>query len=280
MARAHSTACVAASGAASSSFDFAIRMTTPTTGARDIEVRPLRGTAEYSACVRLQHDTWGAAFTDVVPASILQVSQKIGGVAAGAFNADGELVGFVFGLTGVLGGRLVHWSDMLAVRPEYRNQGVGQQLKQHQREVVRELGVQVMHWTFDPLVARNAHLNLNRLGARVSEYVVDMYGADTGSALHAAGTDRFIVSWPVSGAAAPPVDDPAWRHAALAAEHEDAAVQRVQIPADVTAVPVAEARRYRATTRAAFTRLLRARYEIVGFYCDDDGHGNYVLEKC
>ena len=52
--------------------------------------------------------------------SILLVAQKVGGVAAGAFDGQGKLMGFVFGLTGVENGAIVHWSDMLAVRPEPR----------------------------------------------------------------------------------------------------------------------------------------------------------------
>src|SRR5687768_15021118 len=195
----------------------------------DIVVRALRSHDEYVACVRLQGDTWGEQFSDGVPASILLVGQKIGGVTAGAFAAD-ELVGFVFGLTGIRDGRLVHWSDMLAVRPEYQNHGIGQRLKQYQREAVRALGVELMHWTFDPLVARNAHLNLNRLGADASEYVVDMYGAHTGSALHATGTDRFIVSWAVAQPARKRADDAGWRAAPVASDGDESPVQRVEIP--------------------------------------------------
>src|SRR5690606_28979184 len=106
----------------------------------------------------------------------------------------------VFGLTGLEHGRLVHWSHMLAVRPEWRDLGVGTRLKAYQREAVARLGVEVIYWSFDPLMARNAHLNLNRLGARVAEYVEDMYGA-TGSTLHAGlGTDRLVVVWPALGA--------------------------------------------------------------------------------
>jgi predicted GNAT superfamily acetyltransferase len=86
----------------------------------DIAIRPFATQADYEACVALQHETWGRDFKDAVPASILQVNQKIGGVSAGAFNGKGKLLGFVFGMTGVEDGRIVQWSDMLAVRPEAR----------------------------------------------------------------------------------------------------------------------------------------------------------------
>src|ERR1041384_8789896 len=90
-----------------------------------IDVRPLATREELQACVGLQRETWGASFSDTVPASILKVSQRVGGVALGAFGDGGRLLGFVFGLTGVERGAIVHWSDMLAGRSEARNLGGG-----------------------------------------------------------------------------------------------------------------------------------------------------------
>src|SRR5262249_15227181 len=88
------------------------------------------------------------------------------------------------------------WSDMLAVRPEARNLGLGRRLKEYQRSVVREGGCSVIYWTYDPLIKRNAHLNFNRLGVRVAEYVDDFYGV-TDSVLHGGiPTDRLVVAWP------------------------------------------------------------------------------------
>jgi len=132
-----------------------------------IDVRPLRTQDDFIRCVELQHDVWGATFTERVSVGILKVVQRIGGIAAGAFEEDGRLGGFVFGLTGVEEGRLVHWSDMLAVREHLRDHGIGRRLKEFQRDTVREIGVSRIYWTFDPLVSRNAHFNLIRLGAHV-----------------------------------------------------------------------------------------------------------------
>src|SRR5213080_165617 len=164
-----------------------------------LHMRHLSTHEDFVACVALQEDTWGAAFSERVPAAILKVSQRLGGITAGAFDAQDRLLGFVFGMTGVENGRLVHWSDMLAVRPELRDHGIGRRLKEFQRDTLLERGVGLVYWTFDPLVARNAHLNFNRLGVRVLEYVIDMYGSDTDSALHRGlGTDRFIVAWDIA----------------------------------------------------------------------------------
>ncbi|NNF39719.1 MAG: GNAT family N-acetyltransferase [Gemmatimonadetes bacterium] len=158
-------------------------------------IRPFSSLGDYEACVALQEETWGHGFSERVPTAILKVSQILGGVAAGAWSADGRLLGFVFGMTGQRDGEPVHWSDMLAVRPEARSSGLGTALKHYQRTRMLEAGIHTVLWTFDPLRARNAHLNFTRLGVRSDEYVEDMYGA-TDSPLHRGiGTDRLVVRW-------------------------------------------------------------------------------------
>lgn len=160
-----------------------------------IIIRPFTTTEEYRECVALQEATWGIGFSERVSPAILKVAQILGGVSAGAYDAAGVLVGFVFGMTGLRNGELVHWSDMLAVRPELRDAGLGRRLKAYQRKEVLRRGVRTMHWTFDPLQSRNAWLNVTRLGAVVREYAENMYG-DTDSHLHQGiGTDRFITLW-------------------------------------------------------------------------------------
>lgn len=151
---------------------------------------------DFRTCVALQEEIWGAGFSERVPLAILKVGQSLAGVSAGAFTSSGRLDGFVFGLTGLADdGAPVHWSDMLAVRPDVAASGLGTRLKAFQRDAVLARGVSRMLWTFDPLRARNAHLNLGKLGAVVREYRRDMYG-DTDSLLHRGiGTDRFVATW-------------------------------------------------------------------------------------
>ena len=264
-----------------------------------IDIHPLRTLEELRACVDLQRDTWGAQFTDVVPASILKVSQRVGGVAAGAFDEGGKLLGFVYGLTGIEKGRIVHWSDMLAVRPEARNLGLGRRLKEYQRGIMKQLGGVVIYWTYDPLVARNAHLNFNVFGVRAAEYVDDMYG-DTDSPLHSGiGTDRFIVAWPVAddqvqerlkethGAGADAVlrQSPILNAGNRPPEEnqELGARARVEVPADINTMQEtdrAQAIAWRRSTRAAFRRALAAGMSVQGFIIDDCAQrGYYLLAK-
>lgn len=269
---------------------------TPHEYAVAVTIRPLYSHEDYAACVQLQRDTWGEHYADIVPASVLKVSQNVGGVSVGAFTREGRLVGFVYGLTGMRDGRLMHWSHMLAVHPDHRNQGVGRCLKEYQREVLRGSGIEMMYWTFDPLVARNAHLNINRLGTRVCEYVADMYG-DTGSELHAFGTDRLVVCWPVSpDVRAEPVGLPeAWRAAPLAnglvagiagdtgiemadsSGERNARVRRIEIPVDVEQMDVAEARAWRGSTRQVFQSLIAAGYNVSAFFKEEGARCFYVL---
>lgn len=157
--------------------------------------RPFSSSEDYDACTRLQEEVWGEGFSERVSAAILRIANRMGGLAAGAFHEDGTLQGFVFGLTGIMEGETVHWSDMLAVRGEFRDRGLGTLLKLYQREVLLERGIRRMHWTFDPLQGRNAHVNLSKLGIVSREYVTDMYG-DTDSPLHrGVGTDRLVATW-------------------------------------------------------------------------------------
>jgi len=254
-----------------------------------VEVRDLATQSEMDACVRLQRWVWGEDYRDSVPASLIKVSQKVGGLAAGAFLESGELVGFVFGLTGIeAGGRVVHWSHMLAVLPEYRNRGVGGRLKGYQRERLAELGVESVKWTFDPLVARNAHLNVNRLRVRVVDYIEDMY-ENTGSDLHAFGTDRFVASWHLSEAPEAVSDGAPAEFEGAPVVNGDGAdavaaavpLVRVEIPVDAESMRSAaleELRRWRVSTRSAFRSLLGSGYAVAGFE-RDGGRCYYLLRR-
>lgn len=235
---------------------------------------------DFEQVEALQRRTWGNEFTELVPAAILMISQKVGGIVAGAVDPHGALVGFVFGLTGLRNGRLAHWSHMLAVEEALQGAGIGRRLKLFQRNRLLEMGVEHCYWTYDPLVARNAHLNINRLGALPVEYTVDMYGADTKSSLHSGiGTDRFIVEWKLRS---PRVLRAV--HGGTAQEDSaDADAVHVAVPDDIQVVKTAspaEALAWRERSRFALLEHLKTGYRVTGFTRDPGkGCGYYVLTR-
>jgi len=245
----------------------------------DLTVRSLRTQDDYDQFEELESTTWGERY--VVPSSLVMVTQKIGGVSAGAFDAQGRMVGLVYGLTGWRAGRRVHWSHMLAVRDPLRGCGLGRELKFFQRRLVREQRVASMLWTYDPLVARNAHLNINRLGARPVEYLEDVYGPGSDSILHRGlGTDRFVVEWLLESQSWAGEDGSDWMSAPivntdasgqpLGGDFEPSAASqvRIEVPVDIqTAKTESEdaGSRWRQCTRRAFRECLGRGLEVVGF---------------
>lgn len=186
--------------------------------------RDLTRLAEFAQVVELEREIWGPNYDDVVPVPILAVTVLRGGVLIGAFDdrdrrlpdsrdpsrpRDGSgpherhrphdqserLVGFVYSLPGIKHGKPTQWSHMLGVVDEFRNSGIGYRLKLLQRDRAREMGLDLIEWTFDPMQALNAHLNFTKLGVIVSDYEVNVYG-ESRSPLHAGNpTDRFVAEW-------------------------------------------------------------------------------------
>jgi predicted GNAT superfamily acetyltransferase len=252
-------------------------------------IRHLERLVEFDACVDLQRTTWGDTFLEFVPGSLLFVSQKVGGLVAGAFTEDERLVGFVFSLQGTRDEVPVHWSHMLAVRPDARGGGLGRRLKLFQREELLKSGVERVFWTFDPLIARNAHLNLNRLGVDIAGYAPNMYGRETGSPLHSMGdTDRLIVQWELASqrtlwaiggeqtqtseaAVEAPVIAPSDASERLsgAPELPETSSVLIEIPCDASELAThspGDARRWRVSTRRAFLHYLGKGYTVQSFH--------------
>ena len=244
--------------------------------------RPLVTPEDAAACFELQGEVWGSTF-DRVPASLLRVTTKIGGLAIGAFDDSGTLVGFVYGLAGLRDGQSIHWSHMLGVREAARGMGVGRHLKEMQRAILARRGIARVLWTFDPLQARNGHLNFNRLGVSLVDYVENMYGI-TASPLHLGlATDRLIVmlpttgvvgerpTWngPAAGSGLVPVLTPFPRAGDIQVDLDDTTVPNalIEIPADlhqvITTTPDL-AGTWRLATRANFQCALRRGYQVTG----------------
>jgi predicted GNAT superfamily acetyltransferase len=175
----------------------------------DWTLRILETPGEMQAVERLQGLVWPGSEIDVVPAHLLLAAAHNGGLVIGAYDGqfhgdpdENRLVGFVFGFPGLYdtpdGPRLKHCSHMLGVHPDQRSQGLGFALKRAQWQMVRYQGVDRITWTYDPLLSRNAYLNIARLGAVCNTYLRDEYGSMRDALNRGLSSDRFQVDWWVS----------------------------------------------------------------------------------
>jgi predicted GNAT superfamily acetyltransferase len=145
-------------------------------------------------CVELQQRIWRYAPIDTVPDQIFIVAKKTGGQVMTAYDGDTP-VGFALAFAAMREGLSYLHSHMVGVVEEYQNRGVGRLLKLAQREDALERGIDLIEWTFDPLQLKNAHFNIERLGAIVRHYIPNLYGR-TSSPLHAGlPTDRLVAEW-------------------------------------------------------------------------------------
>ncbi len=162
------------------------------------KIRLLETLEEMSAVEALQREVWPGSETDVVPAHLLITVVHNGGVVLGAF-VDDQLVGFVFGFPGLEftpdGPRPKHCSHMAGVLPEHRDSGIGFALKRAQWQMVRHQSLDHVTWTYDPLLSRNAYLNIARLGAVCSTYRRSEYGEMRDEVNAGLPSDRFQVDW-------------------------------------------------------------------------------------
>jgi predicted GNAT superfamily acetyltransferase len=173
--------------------------------AAGVELRLLTTLEDADRILRVMVATWGEH--QLVPREMIRALADSGNIPYGAFRRD-ELVGYVLGWMGLdEGGPHVH-SHMLAVLPGSRSAGVGYALKLAQRAQALDAGYRVVRWTFDPLQARNAHFNLNKLGVQCDRFHRDFYGAMSDALNRGDRSDRLVVRWDldqaVGGSTSPP----------------------------------------------------------------------------
>jgi len=158
-------------------------------------IRPLTSQAEYRVCEDIQIAVWGLSERECVPWSQFMAVQRHGGLVLGAFSPEGELVGFVYGFLSRELERWAFYSDLMAVLPAHRGHRLGYYLKLVQREHILARGLDLIVWTYDPLEAINARLNLNRLGGIARQYEVDYWGDFGGQLTQGLETDRLLCEW-------------------------------------------------------------------------------------
>jgi predicted GNAT superfamily acetyltransferase len=220
-----------------------------------IQIHECTSIDEFDSCIRLQREVFGLPELEISPRRHLIVSRQAGGWTLGAFVAE-RLVGFVHHMAAVREETVFGYSHMMAVAREFQNQGVGARLKWSQRERAIKEGRSFIKWTWDPMQARNAYFNLNRLGVTVRSYAANFYGTDYATSPLPEGTpppgidsDRLFAEWQLQSArvmklaqgAAPSIDVPAAR--------------TIQIPADWNGLCTQD-------SRAAREEQLRVRAEF------------------
>lgn len=160
----------------------------------DIIVRPLHSLEEFRRCVQIAREVWGDSEPETEPCTTFVIADQTGGQALGAFDGD-TMVGFTKAYVGLRDLTPYLHSHMTAVLLSRRDHHVGRQLKLFQREDALRRGIRLIEWTFDPFETKNAHFNINRLGAICRRYLPNFYGI-TSSPLHRGmPTDRLLVEW-------------------------------------------------------------------------------------
>jgi len=270
----------------------------------EVLVREANERGDYDACVRLQREVWGLSDLEITSAIQLAATVHAGGLLLVAEAPGQGAVGFCYAFAALRGGVPHLHSDMLAVQPSLRGHGVGRRLKWAQREEALRRGLRLVTWTFDPMRAENARLNLRHLGAVSRELLPDFYGETTSALHHGLPTHRLLVRWELDTprvtrraagepagepAAAPgsaplvydvtwcdglPVPSPA--HLGLTPEE-----LHLEVPADWDAVCRADAglaREWQEAVRRAFEGLFANGYTAVD--CLSVGRSaRYVLRK-
>jgi len=231
----------------------------PATGAA-VEIREVSTIDEYDACIRLQREVFGLPDLEISPRRHLIVSHCAGGWTLGAF-VEAKLIGLVHHLAAVKENYIFGYSHMMAVTADYQNKGVGAQLKWAQRARALAEGRDFIKWTFEPMRARNAHFNLNRLGVVIREYAVNFYGTDyslnpaeQGTSASGLDSDRLFASWDLQSS----------RVAAFSRreDYELGAPERtIEIPADYSSL-------LKSDPQAAKREVLRVREEFLKALAD------------
>jgi predicted GNAT superfamily acetyltransferase len=257
-------------------------------GPDDLSIRELTSVEEFDRAVDLFCTVWAAGSpVDLVNASTLRAWSMSDNYVAGAY-LDEVLVGASVAFRGKDDLR----SHLLGVLPAVQSRGYGTRMKQHQLEWAHERNFSTVCWTFDPLVRRNAHFSLRKLGARVVDYQENLYGKLNDGINDGEETDRLVVEWtgfPDDRAAVTDRSAAALLGRSLPDEAEiddggpllwspDRSVGLIVVPSGIETLRVADHKRalqWRGDVRGAFDEVRRQSYQWAGFSAD----GCYVFRK-
>jgi predicted GNAT superfamily acetyltransferase len=158
-----------------------------------VTVRDLNGMAEHVAMIALFDEIWRSS----VPLMSLEHTRAMGHTGnflAGAFDDDNDLIGACIGFFSAPPGDSLH-SHIAGIHPATHGRAIGFAIKLYQRAWALQRGLTTITWTFDPLIRRNAYVNLVKLGAFPQEYMIDFYGEIDDAVNAGHGSDRLFVKW-------------------------------------------------------------------------------------
>ena len=227
-----------------------------------IQVRELDNLQDQDFGRKIFDITWSMdAGTEITP-NLLQAMVHSGSYLSGAFIGN-KIVGAAFAFPATNGGLHLH-SHMTAVLPEFRDKGVGYALKIDQWKWAKKKNYSHLSWTFDPLVRRNAKLNIAKLGVDISAYFPNFYG-DMPDALNAGDeSDRLMVSWRTD------IDAPKARELITKPETADILIE---IPEDIVAIRSKnqnESMKWRRQVREQFLTAFEKNGKVVGFSANNE----------
>ena len=159
-----------------------------------ILIRELKTIEEIRLIQDLERLIWKS---DPIPIHQTFTTAKNGGLVLGAFDGD-KIIGFSYGFPGLSDGKLCLCSHMLGIHPDYQLMGVGKLLKERQLVVAKEMGYDLIMWTFDPLETRNAYLNVSKLYGICDTYLENWYGEMEDGLNKGLPSDRFKIAWWIS----------------------------------------------------------------------------------
>ena len=165
-------------------------------------VRGVTSPDELDLCVRLYEEVFHLGPADgSLNTRLLVGIVRNSGIVAGAF-AGAQLIGFALSFLAFDRERQAQYqySQLALVAEKSQGLGVGRQLKNAQRDAARAMGVSEMRWSFDPFLVRNAHFNLNVLGAQAVKLERNLYGTHGHGLDVEQTTDRLLAVWDLTGA--------------------------------------------------------------------------------
>jgi len=227
-----------------------------------IQVRRLDTFQDQNNARMVFDQTWALdAGTEITP-NLLQAMIHSGSYLSGAF-IENKLVGAAFAFPATNQGLHLH-SHMTAVLDEYRDKGVGYALKVDQWNWAKQNNYSHLSWTFDPLVRRNAKLNIVKLGVEILGYYPNFYG-EMSDALNAGDeSDRLMVSWKTS------LDAPKARDLIANPKPNDILIA---IPEDIVAIRSKnqrESMRWRRQVREQFMAAFEKDGKVIGFSTNNE----------